>query len=1676
MKMKLHRMRACTALVACAILLGMLPASAQMPDLSGMGAGPDTAKVPALESTPLVFTDGVAEVKLTLTGSTVYHFDVADAGDLYTISAEAADPVSIVLEANRIELNAENQPTGRTKLLSEATRGFGDRTARLPLTTFQPGRIYLGLAPLDPVEVTLKVERRSPPPAGAALPDAPGSASAGGDDITGPGNGKTQCVIPKRLSTNAITDLILVSSPQSRVEMVAYNARRQRLEARSGTGTASMTGIRGKDIAICVTSSLREGQSQWRLLARPGTQADGPTEPNANPALSARPDLTMGKTYTLPLDMGDVDAFSLAKLAAAGRFSIQVSSIADMRLCLRETDKKTECVDGKTLSLSPFLITQDTELSIENRSTYSADYELKLERLGEAANELLLEPNAGQDTQPLLDGEFRIGGSLSTADDRDTVGFHTGDTAQLWRIMVLGDAVRQIDLSDIRGKISDHRRGSSSGRRVVMPDVYLEPGPAYITVTGRPGDYKIIAKPLGAPRSDSEREPNGLMPRRLALGETVTGIATEGDDDLYSLYLPRDALVNVSLEAPAGAEYFLTFSAPSDVSERNLDRQVVPAGKWRKTVAIPAGEHVLRLQPRKGSPAEYKLSARYANPFPAPSPSPVKLSVANAPQVSAYSVFRQRATALLKITNTSREEVSGTLDFWFARPGIEVIPYTVTLAPGKTLSKPVSLMLPDDLYDGDLPFFVAVRDETGTILASTRGLVKADAGTRPVKPIPARHVPPEMAGGINLARTSLGAKWMESDGIGIGKNGDYQRGNPANAQNLLTLIDGYITQGKSHEGILSNGGKHVLSPVLDLPGDSPLTIVGVGINTRLDDPQGLLGFGIDVSNDAKSWREVLTGEHTEWGPTTYYAFPAGPTQAKYIRLRSTKRRGSETSPVSLSGFEVIAAPGKSGLKNLNIADKALGALVSGTRNMAADRHFQIDGEATKAVKLTGKGKGLTDFNNAITFRNQLTAEIASVEAVYPSDQRDTAPPYASAAIVFASAYGPTGPFQEIGRFDLPASPEPGQVVKYELPEWSSARAVKIEYEHAEGSYFQAPMMIRLIERPEDETYRSVLGTWGEFATSKSTVSQSAPDLMQIRATLVSWHKEVKNLLRRALRGGRRAPNEKPVASPASTALLAPGASFSQGFVAFGTQTETWRVPAEGQTNQLKIILRGSPGFDPAISAATAAGEAVKPVDIVATELRDEISYRFPVEPGSYLDIEISDPQHSVVFLMDQSASMASQIPKIRRAIIDFADDMVAARDAVQFKSFGGDWARENWVTDANTLRTALANYKGADNSAGEAALLDAARKLETQEGSRAIVMITDGDVNTQDGLMASLRAARARVFVIKTPSNSTMQNPTISQPLSLLWAGETGGEVSMVLQSEDISVAYARVKARLLGMKPYDIRAEAETVILKPGFLQVDAGTATGDRANGRSQMIILDASGSMLKRLGSQRRIDLAKTALGDYLTAQQARLDAGAGLETGLRIFGGEPESCDTELARPLAPFDKDRLASAISSVRPQNNAKTAIGAGLFAAGEDLKGAAYPASILLITDGEETCGGNPMLSIAHLKRLGIEARVDVVSYALEPEVDRAPFEAWAKAGGGLYIDAEDGADLQAALQTAALSRFKVYQGEDIIATGLAGQDAIKLSAGTYEVQVDGGERLSVTINPEKTTRLTEK
>ena len=170
-------------------------------------------------------------------------------------------------------------------------------------------------------------------------------------------------------------------------------------------------------------------------------------------------------------------------------------------------------------------------------------------------------------------------------------------------------------------------------------------------------------------------------------------------------------------------------------------------------------------------------------------------------------------------------------------------------------------------------------------------------------------------------------------------------------------------------------------------------------------------------------------------------------------------------------------------------------------------------------------------------------------------------------------------------------------------------------------------------------------------------------------------------------------------------------------------------------------------------------------------------------------------------------------------------------------------------------------------------------------------------------------------------------------------------------------------------------------------------------RAEGRS-IIVLDASGSMWGQIDGRPKLEIARAALAKVLD------DLPAGSEVGLMAYGHrEKGSCeDIELLVPPGPGTGPAIAEAANAL--QFKGKTPLSAAVRMAAAELRSTEEKATVILITDGIETCQADPCALGAELEASGVDFTAHVVGFGLSAD-EGAQVACLAKATGGLYLQA---------------------------------------------------------------------
>ena len=255
--------------------------------------------------------------------------------------------------------------------------------------------------------------------------------------------------------------------------------------------------------------------------------------------------------------------------------------------------------------------------------------------------------------------------------------------------------------------------------------------------------------------------------------------------------------------------------------------------------------------------------------------------------------------------------------------------------------------------------------------------------------------------------------------------------------------------------------------------------------------------------------------------------------------------------------------------------------------------------------------------------------------------------------------------------------------------------------------------------------------------------------------------------------------------------------------------------------------------------------------------------------------------------------------------------------------------------------------------------------------------------------------------------------------------------------------------------------AEPGQLLVEPGRAALGPEDAVG---------VILDASGSMLQRIGDERRIAIARQTL---IGLVDETIPAGTGF--ALRVFGHrEADSCRTDLEIPLGPLDPASASAVISNVNAMNLARTPLGRSIELMASDLADVAGERVLIVLTDGEETCEGDAAAAIQGLRDRGWDIRVNIVGLAIGDANLEAVFQSWAAIGGGRYFSAADEAELAEALASAVTGPFSVIDpaSGDIIASGRPGE-LLTLPAGTYQIRWGQSREAGAEITAGDTTRI---
>jgi Ca-activated chloride channel homolog len=180
---------------------------------------------------------------------------------------------------------------------------------------------------------------------------------------------------------------------------------------------------------------------------------------------------------------------------------------------------------------------------------------------------------------------------------------------------------------------------------------------------------------------------------------------------------------------------------------------------------------------------------------------------------------------------------------------------------------------------------------------------------------------------------------------------------------------------------------------------------------------------------------------------------------------------------------------------------------------------------------------------------------------------------------------------------------------------------------------------------------------------------------------------------------------------------------------------------------------------------------------------------------------------------------------------------------------------------------------------------------------------------------------------------------------------------------------------------------------------------------------ILLDSSGSMAAKVGSKTKMEIAKEAVRNYAS----KLPQGSNVM--LRVYGQKGSNADsdkkvscesTEVVYELNTYNENGFQNSLDKFKPTG--WTPIAGAIQAAQKDLEGQNGDKAenlIYVVSDGVETCDGDPAAAAKAIADSPAKAQVNVIGFDVNNEGQQS-LRKIAQAGGGEYHSVNSAADFE--------------------------------------------------------------
>jgi len=343
------------------------------------------------------------------------------------------------------------------------------------------------------------------------------------------------------------------------------------------------------------------------------------------------------------------------------------------------------------------------------------------------------------------------------------------------------------------------------------------------------------------------------------------------------------------------------------------------------------------------------------------------------------------------------------------------------------------------------------------------------------------------------------------------------------------------------------------------------------------------------------------------------------------------------------------------------------------------------------------------------------------------------------------------------------------------------------------------------------------------------------------------------------------------------------------------------------------------------------------------------------------------------------------------------DDCTATTTAVEFGSF-----------DRSVWESALATVRWDGETPLVYSMREALQSLrEVNAVRKEILLIGDGEETCGEDPVGVARTEAGDI-----PIHTISLGERVSNQLAGI-ALVTGGTYTRAFDEASFAIATSGALPEI------------------PDAFDVTAGSLPATSSAGRLDVII-DVSNSMWGQIGGRPKIALAREAL------QGALRDLPPDVAIGLRAYGHrvnvedkEAGCADTERLLVPAAGNGPTIIDLVNGLTPRG--QTPIAKSLQEAGADLREEGGVGTVLLVSDGVESCGGDPVAVASDLRASGLDIVLHTVGLGVTNE-DAEALAALATAGGGQYFNALTGSELLLGINAAVRSSAEFILQADLV------------------------------------------